>query len=167
MVYALPALALLTAAAVPLALRYFRGRGFPVAGALLVLLLAPAGLSLFRLAVPECRADWPAATGFVMRNYRPSDQILSNAWEPGYYFRALGPAYHVGLDQQTEPQARVWVLISSASERERQTMIEQLLQQDRPLLQRQSFALTTVCCLGQMRAVANSSKPVANIAPAR
>jgi hypothetical protein len=166
MAFALPALALLIAAAVPAAFQLRHGRTFPVVVALLVFLLAPAGLSLYRLVVPEVRPDWQAATDYVLRHYRPGDRVLSNAWEPAYYFRALGPAYQSGLDLGAEPGERVWVLVSSASAQYREILVEQLVGQDRQLLQRESFELATVCCMGQTEAVANRRTPVPNEVPA-
>src|SRR5262249_59588450 len=89
-------------------------RGAVAAAALLVTLalLSPLALSVYRLADPWARPDFPAATEFVLAQCQPGDFIAGNSWESKYYFRRQSKAL-VPLGSAAQPSAdRVWVVIT-------------------------------------------------------
>ncbi len=150
MVYVLPGLALLIGAAVPAAWAWAGQRLprlTPVVG--VALLLAPLGLTLYRIAQPWERPDWHHATAYVLRHFRPTDRVTGNAWELDYYFRELGPAYRrldAGLPAGGE---RLWVVLMGPTEEVRQQTLRWLLDPRDRVLEHQTYAEAGVYCLGR------------------
>jgi Dolichyl-phosphate-mannose-protein mannosyltransferase len=96
LVYAAPALILLIAAGLPGAFAWLRARSRLATLALAGLLLAPAGLTGYRLVVPWQRADCASAAGYVLGHRQPTDGVTCNHWEYLYYFQHLGPVTGFG-----------------------------------------------------------------------
>jgi hypothetical protein len=160
MVYALPGIVLLTAAGVRPILAWIAasGRpwsrwGFPLARLLQALvllpLLAPMGLSLYRTAVPWARADTAGASAYVLAQRQPEDAVVAGHWEYDYYFRRLGTAYHP-LDQWPQlklSEVRLWLVITAHSAPERDALIEALRQPQWQVARRRDFVHTTAVLL--------------------
>lgn len=150
MVYSLPCLALLIGSAVPVVWSWtarWLPRLTPVTA--LTLLLAPVGLSLYRVAWTWERPDWHQATAHVLCHYRPSDTVTGNAWELAYYFRHLGSAYRSLEIGKPEGGERVWVVLMGPTEEERWQSLRNLLGSDLQVLHQQTFAEAGVYCLGR------------------
>lgn len=90
MLFALPGVAVLTAAGVPPALAWLGARVRPAPAALALLLLAPVALAAWRVAVPWDRPDSAAAAAYVLSQRSSADAVAGSHWEHQYYFRALG-----------------------------------------------------------------------------
>lgn len=122
MVFAVPALLLLVAAGVPVALAWLRARSQIGALLLLVLLLIPAASAVQHVIVPWGRADCAGASAYVLAHRRPGDLMVGNSWEYLYYFRHCRSDY-VSLEDASFPtQARVWLLLTGSTAQERLRM---------------------------------------------
>ena len=98
-------------------------QAFLDAFALLSLLLVLAAQSFYRLIVPWSRPALDRASEYVLRHRRPTDLVIGNVWEAAYYFRHLGQSYwdfEVGPIPRGE---RVWVVLVSTEEQERQRLV--------------------------------------------
>ncbi len=168
MVYALPGIVLLTAAGVrpvwawvvassvsrP---RWGKQAACLLQGLVLVPLLAPMILSLYRTALPWPRADTAGAAAYVLAERRPEDAVAGNHWEFEYYFRHLGSAYHL-LDRWPElklSEGRLWVVITSRAALERTTIIHGLLQNQWEVARQREFMFTSVALLVRLRPYAS------------
>ncbi|HAA01736.1 MAG TPA: hypothetical protein DCE18_00015 [Syntrophobacteraceae bacterium] len=160
MVYALPGIVLLTAAGVRPLLAWVaaphhpwshwgRHTGRVFQWLVLVPLLAPMILSLYRTAQPWPRADTAGASAYVMAERRPEDAVVGNHWEYEYYFRHLGPAYHLmeRWPDLKDSGERVWVVVTSRSAPERITIIRSLLQDQWEVATQREFSFTSVALL--------------------
>jgi hypothetical protein len=113
LVFAAPALALLTAAAVPPALAWLRRRRRVAAAGLVAVLLLPAAVSAWRLVSPWQVADAPSAARHVVARLGPRDAVAGNDWAHLYYFRPLGDAFRYQGDGAAEGAERVWVVFAA------------------------------------------------------
>jgi hypothetical protein len=167
MVYTLPALALFIGEGAATLLQWLRSNlpalstftiprfAPPVLSAVVVaLLLAPAGLSVYRAILPWNRTDWPGATDFVLKNLGPNDLITSNAWEMSYYYRHLGSVYRYMDAGLPEGGTRLWVLVMADTEAERRAVVERKLSREQRILDQASFEGASVYCVGRTEAVA-------------
>lgn len=120
-VYAAPALALLAAEAVPVALVTLGRTSRPAKAALVILLLLPAWPALGDALGPAPRADSARAAAYVAGRLRSHDRVAGTNPESLYYFRALGASYTaVGEPSPlarpvapvpTVPGGRLWLLV--------------------------------------------------------
>ncbi len=149
MVFALPALALLIGTAIPPTWSWSAQR-LPrlTPPAALVLLLAPAGLCLYRVARPWDRPDWDRVIGYVASRYQHADTLAGNTWEADYYFRHQPDVYrNIRLDPMLIGK-RVWVVLVGATEEERRRTLVPLLGPQTELQEQQNFDHVSVYCLG-------------------
>ncbi|MGH7174382.1 MAG: hypothetical protein ACRELG_29290 [Gemmataceae bacterium] len=147
MAYAAPAILLLAAEGVPPVLAWLRARSRLACAGLIALLLLPAASSLAQVLHPWSEADIPTAADYVRTQRRDADLILGNDVAQQYYFRHLGPAFHL-LDESPLPSPtgdRLWVVMTAALPRpERERLASRFAPAGwRPQLQRE-FAFTTV-----------------------
>ncbi len=112
MIFAAPAVLLLAASAVPPALAWLGARHRLAAAALVLFLLMPVGVSLLRVVTPWPRADNASAAAFVEAHRQTDDPVTGNDWTHLYYFRHLGPAFHLPDDETLRSGERVWVVFS-------------------------------------------------------
>jgi hypothetical protein len=117
LVFAAPALALLTAAAVPPALAWLAERRRVAAASLVALLLLPAAVSAWRIVRPWNVADADGAARYVRARLGPHDAVAGNDWAHVYYFRPLGDTfrYEGGSGEGAE---RVWVVFAAEMDEE-------------------------------------------------
>jgi hypothetical protein len=108
-VYVAPALTLLVAAGVPPLFNWLSRRSRWLVLVPAVVLLAPLGLALYRLAIPWDRADTAAATAHVLAHRWPADQVVGNQWEPIYYFHHLGPATQMRAEVPADSGEWLWL----------------------------------------------------------
>jgi hypothetical protein len=112
MVYALPGLAVLIAAALPPSFAWLRDR-LPLGRlALTALLLAPLFISLYRVVEPWERPEAAAAMAFVDAHRLPGDLVLGNDGIHIYHGRRLGRAFWWTADPYPEPGKRLWILFT-------------------------------------------------------
>jgi hypothetical protein len=147
MVYAAPAMVLLTAAAVPGALEWLKTRSRPGAAAFVLVLLAPLVHSAYHAAVPWVRADCSGASSYVMNHRRPTDAVAGNHWEYLYYFRHLGPALTSATSLPQQPGARVWYAVTAETAEQRLLLARVLPPGDWQTMEQREFARTTVFLL--------------------
>jgi hypothetical protein len=114
MVYAAPAVALLTAAGGGPTLAWLRPRTRLGAAAVLVLLLAPAAVSVQRVVFVWPEADVGSAAAYVEALRRPGGPVTGNDWTHLYYFRRLGPAFCWPDERRADPADRLWVVVTNA-----------------------------------------------------
>jgi hypothetical protein len=121
MIFALPALALLTAegleaflAVVPRHLVLLR------AMALAIVTLPPIVLGFREVVFPHQRPETAAAAQVVLAGRRAGEPVGSNHWEYQYYLRQLGADY-VHLDDRPLPsgRARAWCVVHGPTRAER------------------------------------------------
>jgi hypothetical protein len=147
MAYATPAVLLLAAAGVPTVLGWLNGRSSLAAAGLIVLLMLPVASSLVQVVHTWREADIPAAAALVQDQRRGDDLILGNDVAHRYYFRRLGPAFHL-LDDSPLPVPhgdRMWVVMTAALPRaQRVRLAAQLAPSGWHALQQHEFAYTTV-----------------------
>jgi hypothetical protein len=93
MVFAAPAVLLLTAAGLPGLFAWLGQRTRLGSWGLAALLLFPAGQAAYRLVVPWPRLDSELPAAFVLRHRQADEPVLGTLWEHTYYFRELGPLY--------------------------------------------------------------------------
>jgi hypothetical protein len=114
MLYAVPAVVLLTAAGVPPLISRLARWGKPAVAALVLLLVAPAGLTSYRLVVHWDRPDSAGASAYVLAHRGPDDAVAGSHWEHEYYFRPLGDRFtYIGGCPATAE--RVWVVAEGES----------------------------------------------------
>jgi hypothetical protein len=118
MVFAAPALALLTAAGAAPALAALRNRWRPAALGLVGLLLLPAFSAAARLVRPWDVADNAAASALVHASLAPGDGVAGNDWTHLYYFRDLGDAFRWPEDASYPGPVggRLWVVFSAETD---------------------------------------------------
>jgi hypothetical protein len=147
MAYAASALLLLSAAGAPPVLDWLRARSRPLCFAATALLLLPAASSVEQIVHPWREADIAAAADYVRTQRQTGDVILGNDVAQQYYFRSLGPAFHL-LDDVSPPSPRgqrLWVVLTAAlPEAERVRMASQLAPTGWQPRQHGEFPLTTV-----------------------
>jgi hypothetical protein len=147
-VYAAPALILLIAAGAGPAFDWLRSWGSWTRVALTALLLAPAALSAYHVAVPWGRADCAGASAHVLARLRDSDTVTGNTWEYEYYFRHCS-AYQPG-DARTTSQ-RLWLVASSGAPPEREGLAQTVAAQGWHTIERRDFERTTVFLMERLR----------------
>jgi hypothetical protein len=99
LVYAAPAVCLLSAAGTPPVLFWLRARCRPVALVLTAFLFLPLGQAGIRLIVPWDRCQSAEATDYVLAQRSPEEPVVGNHWEFLYYFRHLGPQFRMLTEQ--------------------------------------------------------------------
>lgn len=164
MVYAAPAILLLAAAGVPPVLAFTnpkrkRGREDSprwrsglvmrriVRAAFIGFLLVPVASSLVKVIRPWNEADISAVAVYMKTQLHDKDLILGNDVAQQYYFRRLGPAFHL-LDESPLPAPtgeRLWVIMTAALPRlERERLAFPLVPAGWRLRQQREFAFTSV-----------------------
>jgi hypothetical protein len=117
MVYAAPAIALLTATGAFAAMDWFMRHGprWRWAAGLVVLILAlPIWSAVQSVVHPWSRADSAGAAAYIALHRLPSDAVAGNNWTHLYYFRHLGPAFH-WLEQRPAVDGsddRCWIVFT-------------------------------------------------------
>ncbi len=145
--YAAPAVALCTAAGIPVLADWLKARFRPGLAVLGGLLLAPAAWAAYHVVVPWERADCAGASAYVLTHRRPTDRVTANHWEYLYYFRDLGPALACGTEPACPPGTRLWFVTSGGRAEDRRNLARGLPPGDwRPVEQRE-FVRTTVFLL--------------------
>jgi hypothetical protein len=142
LVYAAPAVALLTAAGIPPVWAWLRARHALATLPLIVLLMAPVAVAGLRVVSPWARPDQEAARAYVLKHLRPDDAIIGDidTWQYLYYYRHVGKRFRSGdesfgvslvplsgrpccfeLEEDARPTkaGRLWVLFTSQDEEER------------------------------------------------
>ena len=160
MVYALPGIAILTAAGVRPVMTWLvtprenRNQWWVLAGraakgVLLIPLLAPLVWSLYRTAIPWPRADTAAASAYVLAERGGEDPVIGNHWEYDYYFRHLGSAYQPldGSENLELPGGRVWLVVTAQSGQQRSEMVHGFLENRWQVAAQRDFIRTTVVLL--------------------
>jgi hypothetical protein len=146
-VFLLPAAALLVAAGIGPVWNWLRRRSWIGIAVLLLVVLAPAALSLYHLVVPWPRADCAGAAGYVMAHRQRQDSVTANHWEYLYYFRHMGPMF-TPLDEMTAlPPYRVWLILTDTSHDGLQPVAAQFPLQDWRIIDQHQFERTTVYLL--------------------
>lgn len=167
MVYALPSVVLLLAEGVPSTLAWLERRGRWSRTALVLLLLAPAAKSLWRVAAPWRRADSQGAAQFVLAHRRPTDAITGNVFDYAYIFRRVPEFAPLWVDPQFRQSSaqRTWVLITAATPAERDLLIRRGMPADRRTVAQYEFEKTTVYLMEPAARTADErsapSRPVA------
>jgi hypothetical protein len=147
MVYSAPALVLLMAEAVPIALEWLSARCRLGAAALAAVLLAPLAHSAYHVVVPWERADCYGASAYVLAHRRPTDPVAGNHWEYLYYFRHLGSALKSFSAVPQDAGARLWLVTSGETVEHRMQLAKFLPPGDWQTLEQREFARTTVFLL--------------------
>jgi hypothetical protein len=114
MLYAVPAVVILTAAGVPPLLAWLGRCGRPAVAGLVILLLAPAGLTGYRVTVHWERPDSAGATAYVLAHRRPNEAVAGSHWEHEYYFRRLAGRFTY-IEGCPSTVQRVWVIAEGES----------------------------------------------------
>lgn len=133
MLFMTPALALLTGTAIPLLRRWSTGwQGMTSAGpglirllvpkalcpariGLLVLVLMPMGLSLYRAVVPWPRFDCRAAAEHICLNRKADDVVVISSWDQDYFFRHLEPHWRCGIEGLRQARyTRAWATFNQS-----------------------------------------------------
>jgi hypothetical protein len=147
LVFAAPAVLLLGAAGVPPVFAWLSTRSRLACAGLIGLLVLPLVSSLEQVVYPWREADVHAAAVFVRAQHQPDDFILGNDVAQQYYFRHLGPAFHL-LEESSPPSPpgnRLWVVMTAALSRdERVRLAGHLAPAGWQALQQREFAYTTV-----------------------
>jgi hypothetical protein len=160
MIYALPGIAILTAAGVRPVMTWLetppmsRKKGWLVAGraakgVLLIPLLAPLVWSLYRTAIPWPRADTAAASAYVLAERRGEDPVVANHWEYDYYFRRLETAYQPldGSEYQEPQSGRVWLVVTGQTAQQRSEIVRGFLEKRWQVATQRDFIRTSVVLL--------------------
>ncbi len=146
-VYAAPAILLLGAAGVPPVLAWLSERNCCLGVGLTVLLAVPLASSLWQVAYPWREADIPSAAAYVSYQRHSGELVLGNDVAQQYYFRRLGPAFHL-LDGSPMPVPhgnRLWVVMTVAlPQTERVRMASHLAPHGWRALVQHEFPYTTV-----------------------
>jgi hypothetical protein len=167
-VYAAPATSLLIAAGVGPVFAWLRARHRLAPALLTTVLLAPLGLTLYRVVIPWDRADAVGATEYVLAHRRPGDTIVGNQWEQLYYFRDLGPesewteevprgsgeplwvSIWPGQEKSVSLiEDRVWIVAIGKTAAERLRVLQALPPGDWRTLDRREFTHATVFLQGR------------------
>jgi hypothetical protein len=121
LVFAAPALALLSAQGIGVILEAARGRLAPVAVAAVALVVSmPVGLVLFHAVRARPRPDAAAASAYVMEARLPSQPVVANTWEYRYYFRNITPRGAFLGDCEAPPQGGpVWLIVQAPTPEQR------------------------------------------------
>jgi hypothetical protein len=146
-VYAAPAVILLLAAGLPATFAWLRARARFAELALAGLLLAPVGLTAYRLVVHWERADSAGGTAYVLAHRSPNDVVEGNQWEHEYYFRHLGPCFIPSVGNPAMPTDRLWVITAGATSDDRLAPVKQLSAEWHIREQCEEFERTTIVLL--------------------
>jgi hypothetical protein len=142
--YAAPAFVLLAAEGAMAGFAWLRVRGRPAAVGLAAVLLTPAALTAYRVAVPWERIDSSGASAYVLAHRRPADDVTGNFWEHLYYFRHLG-RWFTPLTATFQPEhARLWLVLSGLTPAQQQHVVRHLSPGDWRTLEQREFTRTTV-----------------------
>jgi hypothetical protein len=152
MAYATPSIVLLAAGGVPPVLGWLGARSWLACAGLIGLLLTPAASSLVQVVHPWSEADIPTAAAYLETQLRDEDLILGNDVAQQYYFRHLGPAFHL-LDESPLPSPtgdRLWVIMTAALPRpQREQLASRFVPTGWRPRQQREFAFTTVILFGR------------------
>jgi hypothetical protein len=144
LVYAAPALVLLTGEGVAVALDWLGARSRLAAAGLAALVAIPVGLAVYRVVEPWDRADCAGASAYVLAHRRPGDPVAGNHWEYQYYFRRLGPALTPLVGAPRPPSDRLWLVLSGDDAEDRRRMASALAPVGWHTLEQREFVRTTV-----------------------
>jgi hypothetical protein len=147
LVYAAPAFVLLVGEGGAFLLDRLRERTQIGTAVLAAMVLAPAALTLYRVAVPWERADCAGASAFVLAHRRPLDKVAGNHWEYQYYFRGLGPALTPITTLPHQASGRVWLVATGDKRADRLAIAATLPPGGWQTLEQREFAKTTVFLL--------------------
>jgi hypothetical protein len=149
MVFAAPAVLLLTASGLPPTLDWLSrwGRAAPVC--LIGLTLFPLGQAVYRVAWPWDRADADHAAAYVVAHRQPGEVVLGTNWEHDYYFRSLGAEYRAAdRSPPRDVSGRVWLLATGKTEERRHGWLRDFAAPEcARVLGRRDFAQVTVLYL--------------------
>jgi hypothetical protein len=151
LVYAAPAVLLLLAEGITVALAWISPRSRAAAIALFVFLLLPLGLVGAHTVAPAGRADCAGAARYVQGHRQPGERVTSNAWECLYYFRHAGATFVTMEELDGRAEQRVWLIFSGVTPAERQQIPESLPPGGWRVLGQREFARTTVFLLDRSR----------------
>ncbi len=147
MAYTIPAILLLAAAGVPPAFAWLNARLRFASVGLAALLVLPLFASLEQVIHTWREADIPTAAAYVQKQRRSDDLILGNDVAQQYYFRHLGPSFHLldGTPLPSPPGERLWVVMTAAlPASERARLASHLAPAGWHIRQQREFAYTTV-----------------------
>jgi hypothetical protein len=123
MVYASPAVVLLIAAGVPRTLAWLRQRSRPAFALVVLVLVAPAGLSAQRTLDHWERPDSAGAARYIITHRSSSEPVVGTHWEHQYYFRSLRPMF--GYVVYPLPRAdHVWLIADGDTPENRLAYLE-------------------------------------------
>jgi hypothetical protein len=160
MVYAMPGLAILTAAGLPLLLGWMRARPRLALGVVLVLFTLPGVEAVRRTLVPWGRANSAAATGYVRGHRHSDDPVLGNDWTHAYYLGDLTPYFHPVDGEPVKARGRLWVIYCALdTPTVRLEVARRLGPPGWKVLDQQEFERTTVLLLGRPGAEVATAKP--------
>ena len=111
MAFAVPAVLLLAASAVPPVLAWLGAWHRLAAGGFVCFLLMPAAVAVQRMIWVWPVADNAGVAAFVEARRQANESVIGNDWTQMYYFRQLSGAFHLA----TEPvrlDDRVWVVFT-------------------------------------------------------
>jgi hypothetical protein len=146
MVYAAPALVILSAAAIPAVLAWSTRQGRLVRPVVIAFLLIPLGATLLRFVCPWPVADTAGAAAYVEAHRRPGDTVHGNDWTHLYYFRHVSDFRW--CEQDRSPWGpRLWVVFTSSEPAEQRLQTAQEVEPAWHLVERRHFANTTVALL--------------------
>ena len=144
MVYAAPAVLLLTAAGVPPCLAWLRTQSRWAVVPLVLLLMLPVARAGFHVVVPWQRADCAAAARYVAEHQSPDDAITANHWEYLYYFRNRADRFSPIEKLSPPTSGRLWVVVTGAQPTDRQPCLAPFSTPAWQTLDRREFDRTTV-----------------------
>jgi hypothetical protein len=163
MVFATPALLLLTAAGLPVAFTRLRFCGWVGPALLAGLCLFPAGQALYRVACPWPRFDSARAASFVRTQCGPGELVVGTSWEHEYYFRNRWIGYRSLIPTPSCPngyavvnglqkETRLWLVAAGKTEEDCRSFLDKLAgANDLYLVGRYEFERTTVYYLARKR----------------
>lgn len=113
-VFACPALCVLGAEGVRVAVRWAAPRSRTLAVLVVLLALVPVGLTAYRVVRPWERAAHDEAAEYVLARRADGDVILVNHWEDEYYFRGVPGwrSWDFRFRREDLEAGRVWVVMS-------------------------------------------------------
>lgn len=107
-----PAVILLLSAGILPTFDYLRSWPRWLSAGTVLLLLAPAGLSLYRTVAPWPRADTASAAELVLEHFQPGDRVSINHWEYEFYLRNCSPENLVPHELSWKSGEHIWIVLA-------------------------------------------------------
>jgi hypothetical protein len=155
LVYAAPALALLTAEGVVPILIQSRDvqpaatiRPALVRACTVAILVVPLGKSLWRVVSPWPRADCAGAAAYVLNHRRPGEKVTATHWEYAYYFRHLGDSFGL-LKEAPAAGDHFWLVATAGTRDDRLRTVWDLRPRGWRTVQQREFERTSVFLLSR------------------